>query len=226
MRTIVAKLAAKIRAAERGTASDQPGRGQVHEWFADGPAPLCLFVHLARQVAAPVAWIGRRVWLYPHAAMRCDPDAARQWLLVDPPDVAARLWAIDLALRSGALGAVIADGSRLDMAATRRLQLAAEANGSLALLARPLREQRELSAASARWRVACEPSDSAAPRWRIEMLRCKADSRSIAASLGVEPSDLSGFSLEYDRATGAVVIPADVVGRSGTSAQPSTRRIA
>ena len=59
------------------------------------------------------------------------------------------LWAIDLA-RCTAVAAVVADGSRL--AATRRLQLAAESGSALVLCARPPEEIDHLSAATTRWR--------------------------------------------------------------------------
>lgn len=86
-----------------------------------------------------------------------------------------RPWAIEAALRCASVAAVVADGSGLDMKATRRLQLAAEAGGSFGLLARPAREERELSAAATRWRVrrSARQDAVARPRWTIELLRCK-----------------------------------------------------
>ena len=57
-------------------------------------------------------------------------DVLDRCLFIDLPKRTAdrdRLWAIDLVLRSPAAGAVFADGCGFDMAATRRLQLAAEA---------------------------------------------------------------------------------------------------
>ncbi len=107
-------------------------------------------------------------------------------IFVDPPDEAGRLWAIDAALRCPSVVAVVADGSRLDLTATRRLQLAARAGATLGLVARPPREASELSAATTRWRVrAAAPDDAAADatdaatdddalaRWSVELLRCK-----------------------------------------------------
>ena len=62
------------------------------------------------------------------------------------------------------------------MAASRRLQLAAEARGGFALLARPPREESVLSAAATRFRVrrGGVPVDLAeGPGWSLEVLRCK-----------------------------------------------------
>jgi hypothetical protein len=144
---------------------------------------------IAPPIAPYVAWIGRKCWPYPRLLIRSrgmdvdhsidqqggveDRSMLERSIFIDPPDDAARLWAIDLALRSGALAAVVADGSKLDMAATRRLQLAAEHGGALALLARPPRELDRLSAASTRWIVRSVPSPGRWPRWSIELCRCK-----------------------------------------------------
>ena len=68
---------------------------------------------------------------------------------------------------------MIADASGLSMAATRRLQLAAESGRSLALLARPPGERHELSVATTRWLVGWQPTRLGRPRWSIELFRCK-----------------------------------------------------
>lgn len=97
-------------------------------------------------------------------------------VLVDPPDVAGRLWAVDAALRCPTVTAVVADATGFDMAATRRLALAANTGEALALLARPPWETGELSAAATRWRVT-RAGDSLTPRWRLTLLRAKPPQR-------------------------------------------------
>ncbi|MDG1050028.1 MAG: hypothetical protein P8M11_13915 [Planctomycetota bacterium] len=74
-------------------------------------------------------------------------------IFIAPKDASLRLWSIDTALRCPGITAVIADGSGLGMAGTRRLQLAAASSEALVLLARPPGEDREVSAATTRWRV-------------------------------------------------------------------------
>jgi hypothetical protein len=137
---------------------------------ADGAAPL-------------LVWIGRRVWPWPVVLGR----AVEHSLFVDPPDTGARLWAIDQCLRGGVAGGgagsgglvgvvVVADASGLDMAGSRRLQLAAESGrGAIGLLARPPRERGVISAAESRWWVAPQAMEDSTrqPRWRLELLRCK-----------------------------------------------------
>jgi hypothetical protein len=83
-----------------------------------------------------------------------------------------RLWAIDTALRCPGVTAVVADGTGLTMAATRRLQLAGASTGALVLLARPPHETGEISAATTRWSVT-RGSGGPALSWDLTLLRAK-----------------------------------------------------
>jgi len=65
----------------------------------------------------------------------------------------ARVWAADRTLRANVAAAVVIDGSGLALGEVRRLQLAAEAGGALALLARPTRDAGVTSSAASRWLV-------------------------------------------------------------------------
>ena len=136
-------------------------------------------------------------------------DLLASSLFVDPPDDAVRLWAIDLALRCPALAAVVADARGLTMAASRRLQLAAEKSGKdggpLVLLARPIAERATPSVAGTRWLVTnsrCEnplirnPCRSPNPRWDVEVLRWKSRGRAL------EESSPSGLSLAAESEVG------------------------
>ena len=89
---------------------------------------------------------------------------------------------IEEGVRHGGLAAAIGEVGRADMAATRRLQLAAEESGTPALLLRRWKKAGAdplcpPSAAMTRWRIACAPS---APlpheglgrtRWHVELAR-------------------------------------------------------
>lgn len=210
--------------------------GATHEWLGiEGASgahpwlpPLGALTALAWRAldsdqasdAARIVWIGRACWPYPRCLIRGpsgnDRTLLARSLMVDPPDAASRLWAIDLALRSPGVAAVIADGSGLDVRASRRLQLAAEASGSLGLLARPPREAGALSAAVTRWRVSWDqPSAGAAlARWAVSLLRCKG----LRRAPGME--GLS-FSLERSGEQSGLDLAADVVGGSATAATAS-----
>ena len=89
-------------------------------------------------------------------------------------------------LRHGGLAAVVGEVGRIGMTATRRLQLAAEEGGTIALLLRRWRRGSagaradplaEPSAATTRWRLACAPSELlpvegiGRARWHVDLVR-------------------------------------------------------
>ncbi|MBL8762362.1 MAG: hypothetical protein JNL50_13785 [Phycisphaerae bacterium] len=155
--------------------------GAVHEWFESEAPPRAALAHVTtRAIHAraleQVIWIGREVFPYP---LYLDPRVRSASLFIDAPDPDARLWAADLALRSGARAGVIADASRFTLACTRRLQLAARSGEGVALLARPRAEETVLSAATTRWLV--EPArQSRGVGWMLTLLRNK-DNPTLAA---------------------------------------------
>lgn len=78
-----------------------------------------------------------------------------------PSNYADLLWSLDQALRCPAVGCVIAHIDRLDDRAARRLQLATEIGGGLAILVRPAIDVRcERSWADVQWYVSSEPTPS------------------------------------------------------------------
>jgi protein ImuA len=116
-------------------------------------------------------------------------------------------------LRHGGLAAVIGEARRVGMAATRRLQLAAEEGGTPALMLRRRRKAAEdplaaPSAAVTRWRVASAPSAPLpAPgigraRWHLILARQR----------GGEPHD---WILEAPNAEARLTLPAGAQHRAG-----------
>jgi len=106
--------------------------------------------------------------------------ATERLILVRAPRPAELLWAMEEGLRSGRFAAVLGEGLAPDLTATRRLQLAAEAGGSTALLAFPATESRSrrLSAATTRWRIAALPAVLPdRPRWSVSLDRCRGGGR-------------------------------------------------
>jgi protein ImuA len=84
------------------------------------------------------------------------------------------LWAMEEGLRSGAFAAVYGEDAAPDLTATRRLQLAAEAGATTALLSLPYRVAGGVSAALTRWRVTSVPVEAEeTARWQIELTRCR-----------------------------------------------------
>ncbi|MBL0869848.1 MAG: hypothetical protein IBJ18_04650 [Phycisphaerales bacterium] len=171
-----------------------------------------------RTRAGTMIAIGRSVWPWGRGGAGGTPDVSaldnQRMDLIDADAPAQRLWAADLALRSGAFGVVIADGTGLDLASTRRLQLACESGHTACVLARPPWEERELSSACTRWRVRPAPREYTQPRrglrvgrvvqrWSVDLLRCK----------GLRPTDLPAWNwqVEEDHAAGACRLVADVL---------------
>jgi protein ImuA len=120
---------------------------------------------------------------------------------VEAGDERSVLACFEEGLRHGGLGAVVAEVSRLSMTASRRLQLAAEASGTLGLAVRRWRRPAEAddfglpTAAATRWRVSALPS---APwpvpgvgrtRWLLELMRCRSGE---STAFDVEACDAKG----------------------------------
>lgn len=138
-----------------------------------------LLARLAAARGAPVLWVvrGRDLHAAGLAAYGLTPERLIAVRAVRDADA---LWALEEALRCKRLAGVLGEVGRLDLTASRRLQLAAEAGGVTGLLLR-LGEERAgaASAAVTRWRVAPAPSDTLGepgvgePRWRLDLLRCR-----------------------------------------------------
>jgi len=211
--------------------------GCIHEWFAAGgdadqrctrrrwSPPLAVMLTIATSVAAApdnagklCVWIGRRCWPHPVAAARASPALLHRSLFVSPGCIDDRLWTVDLALRSSAAALVAADAAGLSLNDTRRLQLAAEAGGSLGLLVRPPWERRESSAARTRWLVSPALSSDSDQRWTVELLRCK----------GVQPASREArqWCVRRCHATGDVGVVPDASDRSIPAAAPAAERLA
>lgn len=109
-------------------------------------------------------WIGEGE-LYPPglAAFGLDPAQA---ILLAAPNSAELLWAMEEGLRSPALAGVVMEAERLDLVASRRLQLAAATGGVTGFLLTRGRPA-SVSAAALRWRVRGLPAD----RWQVVLER-------------------------------------------------------
>lgn len=164
----------------------------LHEAAAASPAPgddaaATLFLAAAAARFAIAQGAGQVLW----ALTRRDlfaPGLAQAGLMPDRlvyaecRNDAETLAVMEEGVRHGGLAAVLGEAGRADMAATRRLQLAAEESGTPALMLRRWRKADldplgAPSAAFTRWRIAAAPS---APlpfpglgraRWRVELAR-------------------------------------------------------
>jgi protein ImuA len=156
------------------------GGGQAQDGAATHFAAL-LAGRAASAGRRPVLWIAGEGDLYAPGLAACGLPPERL-LLAHARRRADALWAMEEAARSGALAAVVGEVEGADLTAGRRLQLAAEAGGTLTILLvrRSGAGLATPSAATTRWRVAAAPGGLApgAPgvgeaRWRLELLRCR-----------------------------------------------------
>jgi len=135
-----------------------------------GPVLWCLH---SRDLFAPAL---ARVGLHPDRVIYCETFKDAEVLP-----------AMEEGLRQRGLAGVVGELGRLPLTPSRRLQLAAESSGVVALvLRRSGAERDENNAAFSRWRIAPVASvDEADPglgraRWQVELLRCRgAESRSF-----------------------------------------------
>lgn len=154
-----------------------PLRPDLEEAMAAGPrdvAAALAFV-LARRPAddpRPVLFVAPRPWLAEHGR-----PYGRDLLLALPRTEADVLWALEQALRSGAVAVAVGAAEAVSLTASRRLRFAAREGGAGAVLLR--RTEGGLSAAGRRWRLtslasAPHPFDPRAPgagRLRAELTR-------------------------------------------------------
>ncbi|MDX1682316.1 MAG: hypothetical protein R3336_04260 [Phycisphaeraceae bacterium] len=240
----LAKLARAIEAVESAAPGDEPVvavptdwsaidhclggglvRSALHEWIGHAGRPLCLLSHLARcawqQRQGYLVWIGRSCW--PHPWSLADvPERLDDCLWVNPADPAARDAAGELALRSKCVTAVILDGTGTDLAATRRMQLAAEAGRALALVARPAGPDTASSCVT-RWTVSPAPNDDYRPSWQVQLTRCRGRQLAAGGSLNSPGADPTPWSLTWNPDAGTVDFSARLADRPGQAAT-STRR--
>lgn len=151
----------------------------------DGAAAALFVAGIAARTEGKVVWCLTRpdlffpglaqVGLHPNRVVFVESDKEE--------DVLANM---EEGLSYGGLGAVIGELVRMPMAASRRLQLAAERTGTMALAVRRWRRQTEANdfgqptASTTRWRVSVLPSEAlpvpgvGRARWLLELMRVRA----------------------------------------------------
>jgi hypothetical protein len=150
--------------------------GTLTEWLSagEGGGAGTLALLAARQACrdggALVVLDGRGDFC-PPAAVRLGIESPRL-VVIHPPSAADHHWAMNQALRSSAIAAVLAWPKAIDDRTFRRWQLAVEEGGGLGLLVRPEAARAEPSWADVRLLV--EPKRGGFSRqWRITVLRCR-----------------------------------------------------
>jgi protein ImuA len=165
--------------------------GALHEFAGggsgtvDGAAAALFAAGIAARTKGPIIWCLTRPDLFfpALAQVGLHPDRV---IFVESDKEEDVLANMEEGLAHGGLGAVVGELVRLPMTASRRLQLAAERTGTLALVVRRWRRQTEANdfgqptASTTRWRVSVLPSEELAvpgvgrARWLLELMRVKA----------------------------------------------------
>jgi protein ImuA len=191
--------------------------GSLHEIAGGGPgavhgAAAALFAAgILARLKGPVLWCLRAHDLFAPALAGAglDPDRV---IYAEASDEKTVLLCLEEGLRHAGLGAVAGEVSSLPMAASRRLQLAAEAFGVPAIVIRRWRTPAaaadfgQPTAATTRWRVSALPSAPlpvagvGRPRWLVELIRCRA-------------GDCAEWEVEACDDEGHLALPAVLAGR-------------
>lgn len=143
--------------------------------------------------------------IYPPSLVSHGIDLAKV-IFVRPQSQADAMWAVDQALRTHSVAAVIAELERIDDRSARRLQLAAESGQGLALLLRGWQAKQQPSWAEVQWLVRSEfnrrelqrqeingrefDRRQPARQWHVQLSRVRGGRAGRSARLEVEP--LSG----------------------------------
>lgn len=177
----------------------------------DGAAAALFAAGIAARTKGKVLWVITRPDLFAPALAQAGlaPDRV---IYVEAGNDKTVLACIEEGLRHGGLGAVVGEVARLDMTASRRLQLCAEESGTIGLALRRWRRQTEAAdfgqptAASTRWRVSVMPS-AVLPvpgvgrhRWLLELIRARA-------------GESGDFEVEACDDSGRLAVPAELVRR-------------
>lgn len=165
--------------------------GALHEFAGGGSGTIdgagaALFVAgIAARTKGPIVWCLTRPDLFFPALAQVGLHADRV-IFVESDKEEDVLANMEEGLSFGGLGAVVGELVRLPMVASRRLQLAAERTGTMALVVRRWRRQTEANdfgqptASTTRWRVSVMPSEElpvpgvGRPQWLLELMRVKA----------------------------------------------------
>ena len=199
--------------------------GALHEAASAGPdtehaaAAILFIAGILARLNGPVLWVLRQADLFAPGLAGAGLQPARVVFAEAGRNI---LPVMEEGLRHPGLAAVVAEHTgQLSLVASRRLQLAAEQTGILAILIRrsPKFDDpvlNEPTAAVTRWRIAALPSPPALPhapdtpglgraRWKLELTRCRG-------------GEAGCWTVEACDATGRLGLVSDVSDRSTQAA--------
>ncbi len=126
-----------------------------------------------------VLWISSCRKIFPPAlrAFGIQPD---RFIFIDLKNEREVIWAMDEALKCGALTAVVGEIREISFTESKRLQLAVEHSQVTGFILRNNFRKLSTTASVSRWRITSLPSESIGelpgigyPKWRVELMRIR-----------------------------------------------------
>lgn len=210
-----------IDAVDRRLPGGGLARGALHEvagggdGAVDGAAAALFAAGIMARIPGQVLWCMTRRDLFAPSLWQAglDPDRV---IYAEVGDENTVLACFEEGLRHGGLAGVVGELAKLTMTSSRRLQLAAEGSGTMAIAIRRWRRAAEAAdfgqptASVTRWRVSTLPSAPLAVpgvgrgRWMVELIRARA-------------GDCAAFELDACDAQGRLALPAELADRSAAT---------
>jgi protein ImuA len=177
-----------------------PGWGRIGDAFPNGIFPLgavheflCMgseegaaaggfiagLLGTLMQSRGAAVWISSSRTLFPPAlkGFGIEPDRI---IFVDLQKERDLIWAMEEALKCGALAAVVGELQEISFTACRRLQLAVEQSGVTGFILRRNSRNTNISAFVSRWKITALPGETEEglpgigfPRWKVELLKVR-----------------------------------------------------
>src|SRR5260221_1312654 len=160
--------------------------GAVHEFLSAQEEDTAATVgFIAGLLAAIMGSNGTSLWisssrkLFPPAlkSFGVDPD---RFIFIDLQNEKDVIWAMDEALKCGALTAVVGEVKDISFTSSRRLQLAVEQSQATGFILRTNSRNLNATACVARWRITSLPGEAVDglpglgfSTWRVELLRIR-----------------------------------------------------
>lgn len=160
--------------------------GAVHEFLSAGAeAAAATSGFIAGLLAGLMGSCGTTLWI--SSARTLFPPALRnfgiqpdRFIFIDLQKEKHTIWAMEEALKCGALTAVVGEMQEISFTASRRLQLAVEESQVTGFILRNNPRKLNTTACVSRWKITPLPSESVDdlpgigfPQWKIELLRIR-----------------------------------------------------
>jgi protein ImuA len=199
--------------------------GAMHEFVSDsyedsaatGGFVSALLGPLMRRGGACL-WIGTRRMVFPAALKRFGVEP-HQLIFISPSKEKDVVWAMEEALKTEGISAVVGEIRDIDFTASRKFQLATEKSRTTGFLLRHQPRNMGTVAAVARWKMRSLGSVPEAgmpgvgvPRWRVQLLRVR---NGTPGEWTVEWNNTSGLKISDNETIRRSLLPTSQNGLAG-----------